>query len=120
MNDTIVNGLVIIGSSFMFLAAIGIVRMPDVFMRMSTVTKAATMGAGLLLLACILHSGEPSVIIKAAAVVTFGFFTSPITAHMVSRAAYFQGVPLWEGTLIDELHGHYDMTSHRLQSPLED
>jgi multicomponent Na+:H+ antiporter subunit G len=117
VTDVVVSTLVIIGSCFMFLAAIGVVRMPDLYMRMSTVTKAATMGAGMLLLATVFDSGDPAVIIKAAAVVTFGFFTSPITAHIVSRAAYFQGVPLWRGTLIDQLGGQYDPGSHRLESP---
>ena len=36
---------------------------------------------------------------------------------MIARAAYFVGVPLWEGTIIDELSGHYDRRTHRLARP---
>jgi multicomponent Na+:H+ antiporter subunit G len=39
---------------------------------------------------------------------------------MIGRAAYFVGVPLWSGTITDELHGHYDMKTHRLSADPED
>ena len=106
MTDLITGVLVITGSLFMFLAAIGVVRMPDVYMRMSTVTKAATMGAALLLIAAVIEADAASVYIKAIALVGFGFLTSPIAAHMVGRAAYARRVPLWEGTLIDQMRDH--------------
>jgi len=36
---------------------------------------------------------------------------------MLARAAYLVGVPLWPGTVIDELEGRYDPESGELQSP---
>jgi multicomponent Na+:H+ antiporter subunit G len=35
---------------------------------------------------------------------------------MIGRAAYFVGVPLWPGTITDELKGQYDMRTHALRS----
>jgi multicomponent Na+:H+ antiporter subunit G len=54
---------------------------------------------------------------RAAAVVVFLFLTAPVGAHVLGRAAYFARVPLWEGTLSDELHGHYDEATHTLAGP---
>lgn len=106
MVEILVGALVIVGSMFMFLAAIGVVRMPDIYMRMSTVTKAATMGAGLMLIGAVIEASTTTAIVKAVALVTFGFLTSPIAAHMIGRAAYARGVPLWEGTLLDQMKDH--------------
>ncbi len=106
MTDVVVGVLVLSGSFFMLLAATGVVRMPDIYMRMSTVTKAATLGAGLLLLAAVLEVSTLSGLAKAVMLAAFGFLTSPIAAHMVGRAAYAGGEPLWEGTLVDQMKDH--------------
>jgi multicomponent Na+:H+ antiporter subunit G len=60
---------------------------------------------------------------RVPATMSFVFLTAPVAAHMIARAAYFVGVSLWEGTMIDELRGHYDRRTHRLLSdapPAED
>jgi multicomponent Na+:H+ antiporter subunit G len=36
-------------------------------------------------------------------VIAFLFLTAPVGAHVIARAAYAVGVPLWEGTITDEL-----------------
>lgn len=105
MSDIAVYFLLVTGTLFMVLAAIGVTRMPDIYMRVSTVTKASTLGAGLLLLAVVVHETTWAVAVKAAALVVFGFITSPIAAHMLGRSAYESGVDLWDGTLYDEMSG---------------
>lgn len=119
MTEVLVGALAIVGSGFVLLAAIGVLRMPDVYMRVSTVTKAGTMGIGLLMLAAVLEFGEVSVVLKVGAVLLFGMITSPVAAHAISRAAYLQGVELWEGTVIDEMRGQYSPHTHRLSHPRE-
>ena len=96
--------LIVIGSGFMLLAGVGVVRMPDLFMRMQAATKAATLGAGCMLLAVIVHFGDVAVATRAFLVIAFIFLTAPVAAHMIARAAYSVGTPLWEGTITDELH----------------
>jgi multicomponent Na+:H+ antiporter subunit G len=103
MRDVIVQVVLLGGCLFMLLAAIGVVRMPDLYMRISAVTKSATMGAGLLLLAIVLREASLDAVVKAFMVALFGFLTSPISGHMLSRAAYRRGVPLWDKTVTDEL-----------------
>jgi multicomponent Na+:H+ antiporter subunit G len=117
MSSWIDDVLLLIGGSFMLIAAIGILRMPDLLSRMQTATKASSLGLGAVILAVGTHFGEPLVIVRALAIIAFGFITVPIAAHMLGRAAYFVGEPLWEGTLIDELRGQYDKRTHELRHP---
>jgi multicomponent Na+:H+ antiporter subunit G len=106
--------LILIGAVFVFIAAIGVVRLPDLFMRMHASTKSATLGAGCIMVGAALYFGDISISTRALAVVIFLFITAPIGAHMIARSAYFSGVPLWHGTLSDDLRGHYDMLTHQL------
>jgi multicomponent Na+:H+ antiporter subunit G len=107
MNDIISAALIVIGGAFMLLAGVGILRMPDLFMRMQAATKAATLGAGCMLLAVAVHFGELTVVARALLVIAFVFLTAPVAAHMIARAAYSVGTPLWEGTIADELRDQH-------------
>jgi multicomponent Na+:H+ antiporter subunit G len=100
--------LILLGASLLLLASVGVVRMPDLFTRMQTASKASTLGVACMLLAAAVHFSNVSVTSRALAAVTFFFLTAPVTAHLIARAAYSVGTPLWEDTVIDELRGHYD------------
>lgn len=108
--------LLFLGAVFMLLAAIGLVRMPDVLMRMHSSTKSATLGVGLIMLGVALHFQDFTIGVRALAVIVFMFSTAPVAAHMIGRAAYLSGVPLWEGTLSDEMRNCYDSETHTLSS----
>lgn len=108
--------LVLIGSALMLIASVGVVRMPDLFTRMQATTKAATLGAGLVLLGTAVHFATFSVSTRAVAAIAFVLLTAPIAAHLLGRAAYFLGVPLWEGSVRDELRDRYDWETHVLAS----
>lgn len=108
--------LLLAGALFMFVAALGVFRMPDLLTRMHATTKSGVLGAGLIMCAVILFFGESSVTLKALAVMAFTTLTSPIAAHTIGRAGYFIGVPLWDKTIKDELKGRYDQASHVLRS----
>jgi multicomponent Na+:H+ antiporter subunit G len=106
--------ILLIGMFFMLLAGIGLLRMPDLFLRMSAATKASTLGAGFILLAAALYFNDLGSTSRALATIVFVFLTAPVAAHRIGRAAYFDDVPLWEGTRRDELSGHYNQTTHQL------
>jgi len=108
--------LMLFGALWMFIAALGVARMPDLFTRMHSSTKSATLGVGLIMLGAAFHFGEFGMTMRATAIIVFLFLTAPVASHMLGRAAYFAGVPLWEGTLSDALRGHYDRRTHRLIS----
>lgn len=115
--DIIDSILILLGAFFMLVAAIGVVRMPDLLIRMHAATKAGTLGAGLLLIGVAIHFGETSVTLRAVSVVVFLFLTAPIAAHMIGRAAYNEGeVKLWDRTVVDELRGRYNAQTHEPES----
>jgi multicomponent Na+:H+ antiporter subunit G len=116
MNDLIAAVLLLIGASFLLLAGIGMLRMPDVFSRMQASTKASTLGVACILVAVAVHFNDLGVTMRALATSVFFLLTAPVSAHLMGRASYFLGVPLWEGTVRDELRGHYDLRTHRLES----
>lgn len=100
--------LLLLGGFFIAVSAIGVLRLPDVFMRMHAATKAGTLGAGLVLIAAALLFGTLSVTVKAVVVFLFLLFTAPVGAHVLGRAAYYDGVEKWSRTALDELAGRYD------------
>lgn len=117
MSEFIMSALLITGGVFLLLAAVGIVRMPDLYSRIQAATKAATLGVGCIILALAIHFVDLGITVRALLVIAFLFLTQPVAAHMIGRAAYFVGVPLWEHTIMDELRGRYDAATHTLESP---
>ena len=90
------------GAMFALLAAVGVLRMPDVFTRMQASTKASTLGLGCLLIGAALQMGDFASFIRVASIGAFVLLTTPVSGHVIARASYFAGVPLWEGTVLDE------------------
>ena len=96
--------VVLVGTLFALVAALGMLRLPDLPMRMHAATKAGTLGAGLLLVSVAMASPGPGAIARALAGMVFLFLTAPVAAHLVARAAYRAGeMPLWHRTAVDEL-----------------
>ena len=120
MTEFLSTTLLIIGASFLFLASVGLLRMPDLFMRMSAATKGTTLGVGCMLLAVGVHFPGFGITARAIAGILFFFTTTPVAAHMIGRAGYFIGVPLWDKSVRDDLHGRYDLLTHELESQQEE
>lgn len=108
--------LFLAGTFFMVLAGVGLLRMPDIFLRMSAATKASTLGSGFILLAAALYFEDLGTTSRALATIVFIFLTAPIAAHRIGRAAFFDGISLWDGTKRDDLSGHYNLHTHELAS----
>jgi multicomponent Na+:H+ antiporter subunit G len=106
--------LIFIGACFMLVAAGGVFRMPDLYMRLQSNTKSATFGVGFIMLGAAVHFWEFAISIRALAILIFLFVTSPVAAHLLGRSAYIAGAPLWEGTLSDDLKGKYDRNTYEL------
>lgn len=103
MLDIAVAALLTVGALFAAIAAIGIVRMPDFYMRISATTKASTLGVTFILGATALSFNDAAVSGKIVAIIAFIILTTPVAAHMIGRAAHRNGVPLWKGSICDEL-----------------
>ncbi len=107
------------GALFILFAAIGFVRMPDFFLRVSVTTKAATLGVGLVLCSAAVYFYNSSVTSRVLAIILFLLLTAPVAAHMIGRTAYFIGTKLWEGSVMDDLKGMYEQDTHELNSSEE-
>ena len=116
MIDIILAILSTVGAFSILFASIGILRMPDFYLRLFVTVKASTMGVGLLLLCAAIMFPDISVTTKAIAIVFFLIITAPVAAHMIGKAAYFTNTPLWKGTIIDQLAGMYNTKTHELES----
>lgn len=116
MTEVIIIILSSLGALFIFLAAIGMIRMPDLYLRISVTTKAVTLGVGLILLSAAVYFADLSITSRVLAIILFILLTAPIGAHMIGRASYFTGVKLWKNSVTDDLQGKYDPETHELRS----
>ncbi len=116
MSDLVVGTLATFGTIFVLLAAIGLIRMPDTYLRISVTTKAATLGIGLLLIAAAIYFDSLSITSRVLAIILFILLTAPVAAHLIGRASYFIGVKLWDKSVMDDLEGKYKKTTHKLSS----
>lgn len=98
------------GALFMLVAAVGLLRLPDFFMRMHAITKAGTLGVGLIFVGAAVFFGELAVTTRALLAVAFVLLTAPVSAHLLGRAGYLTHVPLWKNTVVDELESVYEST----------
>ncbi len=106
--------LALVGGVFFLLASIGVLRMPDLFLRLQVSSKASTLGLSCILLAVALHFSDAVVTIRAAVILCFIVLTIPIATHMLARAGYATNVPISDETMVNELAGHYDPLEHVL------
>ena len=95
--------LTLLGTLFLFLGALGIVRMPDLYNRMQAGTKATTLGNMLTLTG--LGLLEPAWLPKILLIALFVLLTNPVSSHALARAAYKAGEPLSPRTVLDVLGG---------------
>jgi multicomponent Na+:H+ antiporter subunit G len=102
VTDIVTAVLWLAGSAFALLAALGALRMPDVFTRMQASTKASTLGLGCLLLGAAVQMGDFASFIRVTTIGAFVLLTTPVAGHVIARASYFANVPLWKGTVLDE------------------
>jgi len=116
MNEIFIFILSTLGALFILLAAVGVVRMPDLYLRISVTTKAATLGIGLILGAAAIYFGDTAITSRVFAIILFMLLTAPVGAHMIGRASYFTGVKLWHNSQHDDLKDQYDPKTHKLSS----
>lgn len=117
MTSVIIVILASLGAAFVLLAAIGILRMPDTYLRMAVTTKAATLGVGLLLVAAAVHFNDMSTTTRVLAIIVFILLTAPVGAHLIGRASYIIGNKLWDQSVLDDLEGKYKATTRKAGAP---
>ncbi|MEF8815352.1 MAG: monovalent cation/H(+) antiporter subunit G [Salinibacter sp.] len=98
------------GTLFVFVAGLGVLRLPDVYMRLHASTKAGTLGVALNAAGLVVFYPDLGIFTRASALVLFLLLTAPVAAHMIGRASYFAreelGVTVWGGTVVDRMLDH--------------
>jgi multicomponent Na+:H+ antiporter subunit G len=103
VTDLIIGALVLTGSAFAAIAALGVLRMPDLLTRMHAATKAGALGATLVLAAVAVSFADGSITVRALATIVFLLLTAPIASHVLGRAAYRSGrLTMAPQTCLDE------------------
>ncbi|KQI72598.1 sodium:proton antiporter [Loktanella sp. 5RATIMAR09] len=87
MINVIIGIFLLLGGFFALIAAIGVLRLPDVLTRMHASTKAGVLGSSLILIGGAIYLAETEVTARVIATIIFLMLTSPIGAHMIGRAS---------------------------------
>ena len=104
MIEVIASLLLLVGLVFTFAGSLGLLRLPDIFCRMHATGKSSTVGVSAIVFASFIYfsASAPGSSIKELLTIVFVFFSGPVGAHMIARAAYRTQVPLHDRTIIDE------------------
>ena len=90
--EALVWTLLLGGSAFSLIGGVGLIRMPDFYTRSHAASLTDTMGAFMILLGLMVHSGANLVTVKLFFVFAFIVLTSPTSAHALVKAAYSHGL----------------------------
>jgi len=85
--------LVVVGSFFLLVGTVGLLRLPDVYNRMHATSKATTLGAASMFLAGFVVFGPGGDGLTSLVGIVFLVLTAPTGAHLISQAAHRMGVP---------------------------
>jgi len=99
----IVGVLLIFGGGFSLIASIGLNRLPDLYSRMHSASKAGTLGSGAVLIALAIHTDDVATMTRALAGFLFLLLTAPIAAHLLAKASYEAGYRMWSGSVRDDM-----------------
>ena len=87
--------LIVGGLIFLALTTLGLLRLPDFFTRVHSVSKSETLGIALVLAGLILHAGLSLIGLKLGLVLLFTVIANPVGAHVLTRSAIRTGVRPW-------------------------
>ncbi|MFB6360276.1 MAG: monovalent cation/H(+) antiporter subunit G [Halobacteriales archaeon] len=95
LHAAVVVALITVGSFFLTVGTVGILRLPDVYNRLHANSKATTLGAASIFLAGFVYFGPQGPGLTSLIGILFLFLTAPTGAHMISRAANRLGVDFY-------------------------
>jgi len=101
--DTLAAVCLLLGAVLALIAAVGVLRFPDVLTRMHSATKPQVLGLLLILLGLGLRLREPRAIGVLLLIALFQLATAPIASHMVGRSAFRAGQVRRDLLVVDEL-----------------
>lgn len=97
LRTALVSLLVLVGSFFLIVGTVGLLRLGNVYNRLHATTKATTMGTSSIALATWVYYAPAGEGLPALVTIAFLFVTAPTGAHLISRSAERMGVEFLEG-----------------------
>jgi multicomponent Na+:H+ antiporter subunit G len=95
-------------------AAVGIVRLPDVYLRIQASAKMIIAGAFPVLVGIVVAKGiDTPYASRALIVAVLLVVMNPIASHVLARASYKAGISMWKGAVIDQPAGRRDANAGR-------
>ncbi|MBD8507205.1 monovalent cation/H(+) antiporter subunit G [Hoyosella sp. G463] len=101
--ETVGAVLIVLGTLAFVAAAIGVLKLPDLYARISAITTASGLGLALIILGVMLHDPDALNIVKAVLAIVINLATAAVGGHALGRAGYLTGAPLTPRTGYDEL-----------------
>jgi multicomponent Na+:H+ antiporter subunit G len=92
VSELLVWALLVVGSGFAIVGAIGLIRLPDFYTRIHAAGVTDTLGAGLILIGCAVEAGPNLLAIKLVMIWLFIYLTGPAATHALGKAAYAAGL----------------------------
>lgn len=117
MSELVSTVLVLAGALLMLIAAVGVVRLPDVLCRSHAVAKALTLGIFLLLLGYWVHLGDQQTAFKILLAIGFQLITIPVASHLVGLLSLQKNLPRWRHRPMDDHRGAATTTSQSNPRP---
>lgn len=111
ITEVITAFFILIGSVISLLAAVGLVRLPDVYTRSHAASKSSTLGVLCVLTGTLLFflMSDGYFSIRLILGIFFVFLTAPVAAHVICRAAYRNNAPVADTMVEDELKEYYEL-----------
>jgi len=89
-----------VGTVFLLIGSLGVLRLPDVYNRLQAGTKCTTLGAFLTIIG--VGITQPHWLPKTLVIALFILITNPISNHALGRASRKSGVSLCDKSVVDK------------------
>jgi multicomponent Na+:H+ antiporter subunit G len=105
IGELLIGILILLGAFLSAVSAFGLIRLPDVYLRSHAATKSSTLGVMSILIGALLYfmMFDENTSGRLLLGILFVFITAPVAGHLIGRAAYRTGVPLWKKSVRDDL-----------------
>lgn len=108
MIEIFISIFLLLGSFFTLIAALGVIRLPDVYMRMHAITKASSLATIFFLIALMIAHPNARIILGSVLLLLFVVLTAPISSHFLARVAHQMQVKMAKGKKCDDLKKYDD------------
>ncbi len=95
MNALVSDLFLLLGSFFILVAAVGVLRFPDFYTRLHASTKLVTIGGVGIFAGAALSFGTPLAVSRLVLITAFFFLTAPLSAYLIARSGYLRGLPFY-------------------------